>query len=44
MSYGQMLEDVRLTLDGKFSVAFLGRGGGGVPTEREIVNKIKQLK
>ncbi len=44
MSYGQMLEDVRLTLDGKFPVAFLGRGGGGVPTEKEIINKIKKLK
>jgi len=40
MSYGQMLEDVKLTLNGKAPVKFLGRSGGGIPTEKEIVDKI----
>jgi 2-oxoglutarate ferredoxin oxidoreductase subunit alpha len=37
MSYGQMLEDVRLAVDGKCPVEFLGRSGGGIPTEEEII-------
>jgi 2-oxoglutarate ferredoxin oxidoreductase subunit alpha len=44
MSYGQMLEDVRLALDGKASVEFLGRAGGGIPMEEEIIKKFKSLK
>lgn len=43
MSYGQMLEDVRLALDGRFPVEFFGRGGGGVPTEEEIINNIAHI-
>ncbi|MBM3245729.1 MAG: 3-methyl-2-oxobutanoate dehydrogenase subunit VorB [Candidatus Omnitrophica bacterium] len=43
MSYGQMLEDVRLTLDGQAEVGFLGRSGGGIPSEEEIISKIKKL-
>lgn len=43
MSYGQMLEDVKLASDCKFRVEFLGRSGGGFPTEEEIIKKIKQL-
>ncbi len=37
MSYGQMLEDVRLAVNGNFPVEFFGRSGGGVPTEEEII-------
>lgn len=44
MSYGQMLEDVRLALNCKFPVEFLGRAGGGVPTEEEIIKKVRKLK
>ncbi len=40
MSYGQMLDDVRLAVEGKFKVDFLGRAGGGIPSEEEIVRKI----
>ena len=40
MSYGQMLEDVLLSLNGKLDVDFLGRAGGGIPTEEEIIKKI----
>jgi 2-oxoglutarate ferredoxin oxidoreductase subunit alpha len=43
MSYGQMFEDVKLAVDGKFPVEFLGRGGGGIPTEEEIERKIVTL-
>ena len=43
MSYGQMVEDVRLPVNGKSVVEFLGRSGGGIPTEKDIINKIKKL-
>jgi 2-oxoglutarate ferredoxin oxidoreductase subunit alpha len=42
MSYGQMLEDVRLALNGKAPVEFLGRGGGGIPAEEEIIGFVKR--
>jgi len=44
MSYGQMIEDVELAVAGKSKVDFLGRSGGGIPTEEEIIRKIKSLK
>jgi 2-oxoglutarate ferredoxin oxidoreductase subunit alpha len=43
MSYGQMLEDVKLALEGKARVEFLGRSGGGVPTEEEIIKGLLRL-
>ncbi|MDD5730210.1 MAG: 3-methyl-2-oxobutanoate dehydrogenase subunit VorB [Candidatus Omnitrophica bacterium] len=43
MSYGQMVEDVKLSVNGKAEVEFLGRAGGGMPSEEEIINKIKHL-
>lgn len=43
MSYGQMLEDVRLAIDGKAKVEFFGRSGGGVPTEEEIIKSSLSL-
>jgi len=43
MSHGQMLEDVKLTVNGKAKVEFLGRAGGGIPTEEEIIEKIRLL-
>jgi 2-oxoisovalerate ferredoxin oxidoreductase alpha subunit len=36
LSHGQMLEDVRLALDGKTPVEFYGRAGGNVPSVEEI--------
>lgn len=36
MSYGQMVEDVRLVLGGRAEVGFYGRSGGGVPDEAQI--------
>ncbi|MBN2831078.1 MAG: 3-methyl-2-oxobutanoate dehydrogenase subunit VorB [Candidatus Omnitrophica bacterium] len=44
MSYGQMVEDVRLAVCGKARVEFLGRSGGGVPTEEEIIKKVNSIK
>jgi len=43
MSNGQMVEDVRLAVNGKSPVLFHGRPGGGIPTVDEILNKIRQL-
>ena len=43
MSYGQMLEDVQLTLNGRVKVDFLGRSGGGVPSEEEIIKSSLSL-
>ncbi len=44
MSSGQMVEDVRLAVNGKAEVKFYGRSGGGVPTEKAILQEIKKLK
>lgn len=43
MSSGQMIEDVMLSLGGKCQVEFLGRTGGEIPSEEEIINKIKKI-
>jgi len=43
MSYGQMLEDVKLTVNGRQQVEFLGRSGGGIPGEEEIIKKIRKI-
>lgn len=43
MSMGQMVEDVRLAVEGKSKVHFYGRTGGSIPTEDEIYNKIKEI-
>ncbi|MCM8796344.1 MAG: 3-methyl-2-oxobutanoate dehydrogenase subunit VorB [Candidatus Omnitrophica bacterium] len=43
MSYGQMLEDVRMAVGDKFKVGFLGRSGGGIPKETEIVRALERL-
>ena len=45
MSAGQMVEDVRLAIEGKAAVYFHGRTGGGVPTQEEIESFVaKHLK
>jgi 2-oxoglutarate ferredoxin oxidoreductase subunit alpha len=43
MSNGQMVEDVRLAVNGKSPVLFYGRPGGGVPNVDKILDKIRQL-
>jgi 2-oxoglutarate ferredoxin oxidoreductase subunit alpha len=43
MSYGQMVDDVKLSLNGRFPVDFIGRSGGGVVSEEDIIAKVKGL-
>jgi len=41
MSAGQMVEDVRLAVNGRARVEFYGRMGGGIPSEEEILQRIE---
>lgn len=43
MSMGQMVEDVKLAVNGEKPVYFTGRTGGMVPTPNEILNKIEAI-
>ncbi len=43
MSTGQMVEDVRLAVNGKKPVEFFGRTGGMIPSVSEIENKIREM-
>jgi 2-oxoglutarate ferredoxin oxidoreductase subunit alpha len=43
MSCGQMVDDVRLAVNGRLPVAFYGRSGGIIPVPEEIVDKVKTL-
>ena len=40
MSTGQMVEDVRLALDGRVNVEFFGRTGGNVPLADEVSSEL----
>ena len=42
LSNGQMVEDVRLALEGKRQVGFYGRVGGNVPSVEELLSKIEE--
>jgi 2-oxoglutarate ferredoxin oxidoreductase subunit alpha len=43
MSAGQMVEDVRLAVNGKVPVAHFGRIGGIIPTPEEVVAALKNM-
>ena len=43
MSMGQMVEDVKMAVEGKLPVYFHGRPGGMTPTPAEIVEKAKKI-
>jgi len=43
LSNGQMVDDVRLAVEGKKPVHFYGRMGGVVPTAEEIIERLKTL-
>ena len=43
MSAGQMVEDVRLAVEGRCPVHFFGRTGGGIPNPKEILGKIHEV-
>ena len=42
MNTGQMVEDVRLSLEGKSKVSFYGRPGGSIPTPLDIFKVIEK--
>ncbi|MDD6307747.1 MAG: 3-methyl-2-oxobutanoate dehydrogenase subunit VorB [Clostridia bacterium] len=44
MSMGQMVEDVRLAVNGKKPVSFFGRTGGVIPTPDEICEAVMAMK
>ena len=44
MSMGQMVDDVRLAVNGRKDVRFFGRTGGMVPTPAEVLAEIKKIK
>jgi len=41
LSAGQMVEDIRLAVDGKVPVSFFGRSGGMIPTPDDVLNAFK---
>ncbi len=43
MSCGQMIDDVRLAVNGRLPVDFFGRTGGIIPAPEEIVGQVKLL-
>jgi 2-oxoglutarate ferredoxin oxidoreductase subunit alpha len=43
MSYGQMVEDVRLSVDKNVSIRFYGRAGGGIPTQKQVTRELVRL-
>ncbi len=43
MSTGQMVEDVRLGVNGRLPVHFYGRTGGMIPDPQEIIDKVKYI-
>ncbi|PIE99011.1 MAG: 3-methyl-2-oxobutanoate dehydrogenase subunit VorB [Treponema sp.] len=44
LSAGQMIDDVRLAVNGRFPVDFFGRTGGMLPEPEEIVDKILEMR
>lgn len=43
MSMGQMVEDVRLAINGRIPVHFVGRSGGMIPEPVMVVDKVKEI-
>ena len=43
LSNGQMVDDVRLAVEGRVPVKFYGRMGGVVPSAEELLDVVKQL-
>lgn len=43
LNAGQMVEDVRLAVNGSKPVHFHGRTGGNLPTQKEILDKIRAI-
>jgi 2-oxoglutarate ferredoxin oxidoreductase subunit alpha len=43
MNAGQMVEDVRLAIEGKRPVEFYGRMGGMIPSPEEVLKKVELI-
>jgi len=43
LSMGQMVEDVRLAVNGKLPVHFYGRTGGVIFEPKEIADKVREI-
>jgi len=43
MSAGQMIQDVKLAINGQNTVAFHGRTGGNVPEQKDILAEIRKI-
>lgn len=43
MNMGQMVDDVRLVVNGRRPVSFFGRTGGLIPTPAEVLEQIKRM-
>ena len=43
MSMGQMVEDVKLAVNGKIPVHFFGRTGGNIPYPNEVIEAVKKI-
>lgn len=43
MSMGQMIDDVKISSNGRWPVHFYGRSGGVIPTPEGIIAKVKEL-
>lgn len=43
MSNGQMVDDVRLAVNGRFPVTFFGKSGGIIPTPSEIADNVRDI-
>jgi 2-oxoglutarate ferredoxin oxidoreductase subunit alpha len=44
MSLGQMIDDVKLAVEGRSKVHFIGHPGGGLPNAQEIYDKILEIR
>lgn len=44
MNLGQMVEDVRLAVNGQVKVHFCGRTGGIIPTIEEVLAKVREVR
>jgi 2-oxoisovalerate ferredoxin oxidoreductase alpha subunit len=44
LSYGQLMEDVRLAVNGRVPVRLLSRAGGNIPTEEEVMSAIIKME
>jgi len=43
LNAGQMVEDVRLAVNGRKPVEFYGRTGGMIPSQMEVIQKIREI-